>query len=58
MTGKNKITLCPAEMTRAVQHYFETVLFRKDACPKVSAVRQTTGLDPSFEVDVSGDVQR
>ncbi len=28
LVGNNEIRLCPAEMFRAVQHYFDTVLFR------------------------------
>lgn len=42
--GRNKIVLCPAEMIRAVQHYFATVLFKPSSCPKVESVSQDNGI--------------
>lgn len=53
MTGNNKITLCPAEMNKALQHYFDTKLFRKDAAPKVVSVAKAGGInDGVYEINV------
>ena len=40
MKGKNKIVLCEAEMREAMQHYFDHVLFREKASPRVEGVYQ------------------
>lgn len=53
MTGNNKITVCHEEMRLAVQHYFKSVLFKPNACPEVRTIRQSSGVDGSFEIEVS-----
>ena len=38
MKGSNKIELNQATMQEAVQHYFQTVIFREGVCPVVDGV--------------------
>jgi hypothetical protein len=58
MKGNNTITLCPAEMQRAIQHYFHTVLFRPKSCPEVQSVSQSSGIEKSFVIEVKEDPNR
>ena len=43
MKGNNTITLNEATMIAAVQHYFDTILFREGAAPKVQRVAVNSG---------------
>lgn len=38
MKGRNLIKINQETMKKAVQHYFETVVFRPEICPKVEKV--------------------
>lgn len=55
MTGNNEIILCPAEMHAAIQHYFDTVLFREGQAPKVTSVEASGN---SFRVVVTKPTAR
>ena len=52
MIGRNTIVLNHATMTKAIQHYFETVLF-KDEPPKVVSV-DADHQGHTFKVEVEG----
>lgn len=57
--GRNKIVLCPAEMIRAVQHYFRTVLFKRPSCPEVESVTQDNGIGGGvFVIEAKLDTDR
>jgi len=51
MKGSNKIVVNSSTIMAMAQHYFDTVLFVKDASPKVVSVAPTT--DNMFTISVT-----
>jgi hypothetical protein len=60
MKGSNTITLNEATMEEAIQHYFDTVLFKENKSPKVTKVRGNSnpGFAYTFEVSVTEDLYK
>jgi hypothetical protein len=50
VTGNNRIHLNEATLIIAVQHYFDTVLFKDEQSPLVQSVR---GCDNGFDIAVT-----
>lgn len=57
MLGNNKLVLNVETMMKALQHYFDTVLFVAGKSPTVTTIVKSTGYDAStFDVGVSDPV--
>lgn len=52
MKGKNAIVLNGVTVAAALQHYFDTVLFREGQAPKVTGVDQDHNLAGAFRISV------
>jgi hypothetical protein len=50
MIGYNEMNLNPATIMAAVQHYFDTVLFKDGESPKVTGVSSSNGVAPTFRI--------
>lgn len=56
MTGNNTIILNQATMQKAVQHYFDTVIFKDGIGVKVTGIKKNTnGGGDTFEVSTTGE---
>jgi hypothetical protein len=55
MTGVNQLTLCEAEVKKAVQYYFDHVLFRDGQAPRVVSADVERHAQGVFDVTVGVD---
>lgn len=55
MKGNNTIEMNAATVMTAVQYYFDTVLFKEGASPKVTNIEGYAGTGSLFKVYIKGD---
>lgn len=57
MTGNNTIILNQATMQKAVQHYFDTVIFKDGIGVKVTGIKKNQSMNggDTFEISTTGE---